>query len=131
MAIGMWGTKIIFRVSDKKVLTFRDMNRAVRSDWANHSRMGRKDQTEYLRPGLQKITFTMAFDANYGVKPRKMLEKLEKYVERGDVHIFIVGGRRIGRNKWRMTSVSEAWEVVYNKGELAQAKVNVTMEDYV
>jgi len=131
VAIGLWGLGVIFTVSDRKEFTFADMNHTVNANWANHSRIGMKDQTEYLRPGLQKLTFTMTFDANRGVKPRKMLDKLERFTERGDAYIFVVGGKRVGRHKWRITDLSEAWEVVYNRGELARAKVNVTMQEYV
>ena len=131
MAIGNWGKNITFSVSDSKVLTFRDMNHTVGSSWANHSRIGLKDQVEYLRPTLQKLTFTMTLDATYGVKPRDTLELLAGCAERGDVDIFVIGGRRVGKNKWRITNLSETWEIMYNKGELARAKVDVTMEEYL
>jgi len=131
MAIGNWGTDVVFSVSDQRVLTFSDMNHSVGSSWATHSRMGQKDQTEYLRPNLQKLTFTITLDCNYGVRPRATLDRLAGHAERGDVYAFVVGGRRVGQYKWRITELSEAWEVVYNRGELARAKVNVTMEEYI
>ncbi len=131
MAIGNWGTDVVFSVSDQRVLTFSDMNHTVGSSWAMHSRMGLKDQTEYLRPNLQKLTFTITLDCNYGVRPRATLDMLARHAERGDVYAFVVGGKRVGRYRWRITDLSEAWEVVYNRGELARAKVNVTMEEYI
>ena len=60
MALGNWGTTVIFSVSDQKVLTYNNMNRTVGASWATHSRIGAKDQVEYLRPNLQKLTFEMA-----------------------------------------------------------------------
>lgn len=131
MAIGNWGPDVVFSVSDRRVLTFKDMNRTVGSAWATHSRIGLKDQVEYLRPTLQKLTFTITLDASYGVRPREVLEMLERHTEQGHVFPFVVGGRRVGRYPWRITDQSEAWETIYNKGELYQAKVNVTMEEYV
>lgn len=131
MAIGCWGTAVIFSVSDRRVLTFRDMSRTVGSEWATHSRIGLKNQVEYLRPMLQKLTFTMDLDATLGVRPRAMLDTLASHAERGSVYPMVVGGRRIGSYRWRITGLSEAWDVVMNLGELAQAKVNVTMEEYV
>ena len=143
MAIGNWGTDVVFSVSDQRVLTFSgrpprggrgwncDTHHTVGSSWAMHSRMGLKDQTEYLRPNLQKLTFTITLDCNYGVRPRAILDMLARHAERGDVYAFVVGGKRVGRYRWRITDLSEAWEVVYNRGELARAKVNVTMEEYI
>ena len=131
MAIGNWGAEIIFTVSDSKVLTFNDLNHSVGSAWATHSRIGLKDQVEYLRPNLQKLSFTITLDANLGVRPRATIELLERHAELGSVFPCVVGGRRIGRHSWRMTEVSESWENILNRGELVQAKVNVTMEEYV
>lgn len=130
MAVGNWGP-VIFTVSDRLVFTFKDASRTVGSQWATHSRIGLKDQVEYLRPGLQKFTFTMELDAQYGVRPRATLDMLANYAEQGFVYPLVVGGRRVGRYNWRITDVSEAWEVVYNRGELAQAKANVTMQEYL
>ncbi len=131
MAIGSWGSKIVFTVSDRKVLTFRDMTRTISADWATHSRIGLKDQVEYLRPALQKLTFTMELNALLGVRPRAMLDKLAACAEKGLVYPMVVGGRRVGKNRWRITNLSEAWETVLDRGELIQAKVTVTMEEYV
>ena len=86
---------------------------------------------EYLRPTLQKLTFTMELNASFGVRPRAVLDMLERHTEQGHVFPFVVGGRRVGRYRWRITDLSEAWETIYNRGELYRAKVNVTMEEYV
>ena len=131
MAIGNWGAEIIFTVSDRKVLTFNDLNHSVGSAWATHSRIGLKDQVEYLRPNLQKLSFAITLDANLGVRPRATLQLLERLAELGSLFPFVISGRRIGRHSWRMTEVSESWENILNRGELVQAKVNVTMEEYV
>lgn len=131
MAIGNWGPDVVFSVSDRKVLTFNDMNRTVGSTWATHSRIGLKDQVEYLRPKLQKLTFTITLDASFGVRPREIIEMLERHTEQGHVFPFVVGGKRVGKNPWRITDQSEAWETIYSKGDLYRAKINVTMEEYV
>ena len=107
------------------------MNQTVGSEWATHSRIGEKDQVEYLRPKLRKLTFTIDLNASFGVRPRSVLDMLERHSELGHVFPFVIGGKRLGRCKWRMTDVSEAWETIYNRGELYRATVNVTMEEYV
>lgn len=131
MAIGNWGKDIVFTVSDRMVFTFKDASRTVGSEWATHNRVGQKSQVEYLRPALQKFTFTMDLNAELGVRPRSTLDALAEYAERGTVNALVVGGNRIGRNLWRITDLSETWETVYNRGELVRAKVNVTMQEYL
>lgn len=131
MAIGSWGTELVFSVSDEMVKTFSSLKRTTASNWATHSRIGKKDEAEFLRPGLQKITFTMQLDAMLGVRPRAMLELLERSVENGTVNTFVIGGKRVGANRWRITDTSEEWDVILNKGELVRASVSVTMEEYL
>ena len=131
MAIGNWGKDVVFRVSDSEVMTFNKFTHSMGSEWAKHSRIGKKDQAEYLRPSLQKLTFTITLDATLGVKPRKILSTLEKHAEKGNVFVFVVGGKRIGNGKWSITSLSETGDVVWDEGGLVRANVDVTMEEYV
>ena len=131
MAIGNWGPRIVFRVSEDQQLTFRDLSRSVGAEWATHSRIGLKDQAEFLRPKLQQMTFTILLDATLGVRPRATLDLLAEYIETGCSFPFVLGGKRVGRHRWRITDQSEAWELIYNRGELVRAKVNVTMQEYL
>ena len=122
MAIGNWGKDVVFRVSDSEVMTFNKFTHSMGSEWAKHSRIGKKDQAEYLRPSLQKLTFTITLDASLGV---------EQPAQKGNVFVFVVGGKRIGKGKWSITSLSETWDVVWDEGGLVRANVDVTMEEYV
>lgn len=131
MAIGNWGADVVFRVSDRQVFTFSGLNRTVGSEWATHSRIGQKDQVEYLRPVLQKMTFTITLDATLGVRPRATMDRLADYAERGTVRAMVIGGKRVGRYKWRITDISEAWDTILNKGELVRATLSVTMQEYL
>ena len=81
MAIGNWGADIVFRVSEREALLLQSLNRTVSAEWAAHSRIGLKNQSEFIRPGLQQVTFTMVLDATLGVRPRANIERLETLVE--------------------------------------------------
>lgn len=131
MVVGNWGSEIVFRVSDKQTLTFQNLNRTVGAEWATHSRIGKKDQSEFLRPKLQKVTFTVKLDATLGVRPRATLDKLAELAERGTVNTLVIGGKRVGRNRWKIDDVSEAWDIVLTGGELMSATVNLTMQEYL
>lgn len=127
--VGKYGD-IIFETSDRKILSFNNFNQSVSGRWSSHALIGKKEKAEFNGPGKRKITFKITFSATLGIRPREMLEKLESIVENGKVDYMVIGGRPIGENQFAMTSLSEAWETVYSKGELARASVSVTIEEY-
>lgn len=131
MAIGNWGTEIVFRVSEREALLLQNLSRTVTAEWAKHSRIGLKDQSEFIRPGLQQVTFTMVLDATLGIRPRATIERLEAATERGEVNTLVIGGRRVGHYRWKITNQSETWETLLNGGELLRASVSVAMEEYL
>ena len=129
--IGAWGKTLVFETSDARILTFSKLTRSVGSEWATHSRIGKKDQTEFIRPSIQKITFTITLNAMHGVRPRTMLDAIAKAIETGEVNTFVIGGKKVGTDRWKIKSVSESWDTILNGGEIVKAKVNVTMEEYL
>lgn len=131
MAIGSWGTELVFNVSDGDVLTFQNFKQTLSGTWATHSRRGKKDQSEFIRPGLRNVTMDIQLLASLGVKPRKMIDTLEAAVTKGWCERLVIGGRALGKNKFKITNVSEAWNYVLNGGELIAATVSVTFEEYL
>lgn len=129
--VGSWGNTLIFSVSDSRVLTFNDFSRTVSSSWSKHSRVGQKDRPEFLRPDLQKVTFTIDLLAELGVRPRSMIDTIARAVEAGTVNVLVIGGKRVGSGQWAITEASEAWDIFLSGGELVKAKVDITMEEYI
>ena len=95
--IGTLGRKIIFEVSDNRVLTFESMSREVSGRWTEHEVLGVKPKAEFLGPGLQTISLTIHLSAALGVKPRRILDMVERMVERGTAEYLVIGGRLVGR----------------------------------
>ena len=129
MAVGTLGT-IVFEVSDKTVLTFQGMTRDISGRWTEHEAMGVKPKPEFLGPGNQKISLPITLSASLGVKPRKMLELVERMVESGDAEYLIIKCRPVGQHPFRLTSSSETWGDMYRHGELAKASLTITLEEY-
>ena len=119
--IGTLGRKIIFEVSDNRVLTFESMSREVSGRWTEHEVLGVKPKAEFLGPGLQTISLTIHLSAALGVK---------RMVERGTAEYLVIGGRLVGRRPFRVTGSSEAWDKVYSRGELAKATLTISLEEY-
>ena len=128
--IGTLGTDLVFETSDNYVLTFSGMTRDVSGRWATHETPGVKPRAECLGPGLQSVSLPITLSSNLGVKPREMLERVEQMVETGDTEYLILGFRPVGKNRFRVTASSETWDVIYNRGELARAKLTLTLEEY-
>ena len=128
--IGTLGTKIVFEVSDEKVLTFASMTREISGRWAEHEALGVKPKPEFLGPGLQTGTLEITLSATLGVKPRDELEAVEEMVESGAAEYLTIGNKPVGRNPFRLVSSSETWGTVYSRGELARATLSITLGEY-
>ncbi len=130
MAIGTLGRNVVFEVSDDRVFTFSELTREVTSRWTNHEPQGVKPKPEFLGAGLQAASLTITLSATLGVRPRDVLEAIENMVENGTAETLVIGNRPVGSNPFRLTGSSEAWNTVYNRGELARATLTISLEEY-
>ncbi len=129
--IGNFGSRIIFETSDRKILTFSGMNQKVSGKYSKHSVIGQKDRAEFTGPGNRSVSFKMLLDVSLGIRPREIMEHIEEAVETGEVGYLVIGGRPIGSNKFYISSMSEAMDVVMGRGEIVRATLNVSMEEYI
>ena len=135
--IGNWGKTLVFAVHTEKgslknpyILTFDTLNQDVKGRWATHQPIGGKPYSEFLGADQRQISMTITIRADYGVKPKVLLRKLEKAVEKGTPHPLVIGGEKIGKNNWVISSMSEKWGHVYSKGELYSVTMNLTFSEY-
>lgn len=130
--MGLVGTfgPLVFQTSDKTVFTPSDLKQEIAGQWGEHKLIAQKPKQEFLGPGARIIKFSMILDVMLGLQVRWLLEVLEFMTETGYVDYMIIGNKAIGDNQFVITSVSEAWDVVYSGGELAKATVEVTMREY-
>lgn len=127
--VGKYGD-IIFETNDKRVLAFNSFTRKVSGRWGSHAVIGRKEKLEFNGPGGGEVSFKMVLCATLGVRPRRMLEKLEEMAENGMTDYLVIGGKAVGENRFAITNISETWDAVYSKGDLAKASVTVTLKEY-
>lgn len=131
MVVGNLGKLITFEVSSSKVLTFDQMQRSVKGRWATHDAIGGKVKSEFLGADVASITLPIYLSAMHGVRPRRTIELINDAIESGQYFTFVVGGRAVGRYQWRITSSSETWDKVILNGILVEAKLTLTLEEYV
>jgi phage protein U len=128
--IGYFGD-IIFETSDERILTFTGLTRDDAGRWGSHELIGVHPKTEYIGPGLDKITFTVEFNGNNGVSPRAEMDRWLIKARDGVAETFVIGDKPLGVDKWIVKSISQAWGTVFNRGELFSGKVDVTLEEYI
>jgi len=129
--IGNFGSRIVFETSDRKVLTFSGMTQKVSGKYAKHSVTGQKDRPEFTGPGNRSLSFKIILDVSMGIRPREVMDNIEAAVETGEVEYLVIGGRPIGGNRFYISSMSEAFDVVLGGGEIARASLNISLEEYV
>lgn len=131
MAIGNFGKLIRFEVNSKKFLSPQDFEKELSGRWAEHPRLYKAPLRQFLGPDLAKVTFTIYLDARHGVKPRKTMSNIQKYVKNGRPETLVIGGQKVGGNtKWTINKINEYWVEIWNKGEVVRAKVKLTLEEY-
>lgn len=59
-----------------------------------------------------------------------MLGTIEKAIKAGTVNWLVIGGKFVGGRKMYISSCSETWDEIWNKGELVRATVNLTFVEY-
>lgn len=128
--LGCWGSSLIFEVSSNKMLPAKDIKVTQDGRWAKHNIIQKVPRSEFSGPDTRCVTLTLTLSAEHGVKPRSMIDMLEKAVRTGQVEYLVIGGKIIGGHKMYISGVSEAWKTIYNKGELVKANVDVTFVEY-
>lgn len=128
--IGNFGKLITFEVSSEKMLALKDLKRTVAGRWKKHEIVGAAPRSEFQGPDLDETTITAILSAEHGVKPRATIERLEAAARSGEVDYLIIGGKRVGTGKVYISSISEEWDTIWNKGELVKAAINITFAEY-
>lgn len=129
--IGYFGKQIIFETSDKRIMSFTGLSVDIASRYEKHDVIMKKPKTEFIGPDLDLLSFTINLNGSFGVKPRAEMEKWAVLARDGIAETFVIGGKPLGSDKWVVKSVSQAWDTVFNQGELFSGKIDVTLEEYI
>lgn len=122
---------IVFTVSEDKIYTLDQFTRSASSRWAQHDRIGQKPKKEFIGPGVDTVSFSIRVSAAVGLNPRRELDKLTALERAGKAMKLMLGGKGIGVGLWVITSLSQDWEVIDNEGNVLEAEVKLTLEEYV
>lgn len=122
---------VVFVATQDTIRTLQDFTRSSASRFADHEILGKKPKTQWVGPGLDTITFSMVFDAFYGLNPRKEMNQLVELERSGKAMPLSIGGVGIGVYMWVITSLEQKWDVIDNQGYVLKGTVNITLKEYV
>jgi len=127
--LGAFGKTIVFEVNDRRIMAPQDVKREISGRWKTHEIVSKRPKMEFLGPDLAETKMKIVLSAEHGAKPRKTLESIEKAVNEGTTDWLVIGGKILGSQKVAITSCSEAWDTIYNQGELVKATVEITLKE--
>jgi hypothetical protein len=64
-----------------------------------------------------------------GQTPHKVMKTLNKFCESGKVDELYIGKHKIGK-KWKLESMSQAWDKIYSQGQLTKVTLSLTLSHY-
>lgn len=129
MAIGTLGP-ITFNSSTDKIQTFEEYNLDKSSRIAVHENLQNKPIVEFIGPGLDKITLKLTWSIEGKINPLVEINKLEEKQEKGEVVLFFLAGKPVGKGKYLIDSISRAQKRVDNKGNLLSISFSIGLIEY-
>lgn len=122
---------VTFRVNDRRILTVSNLSGQHGSDWAVHNMIGGKSRSQWVGPKLRTYTFDILLRAQDGIKPWKVLNKLQKAAEGHKADYFIIGDRPLSQNRFKITALTDSEHKILSNNVLVECKLNLTIEEYV
>ena len=118
-----------FFVSQKQMQTYENMTWSSSASYATHARHMKQELIEMTGLKADTASFDMLLSAYLGVKPKKVLNKLQKMLEKGTICTLVIGRDIIG-TRWVITDLSRAIKHVYKDGTMVSCQVSVTLKQY-
>lgn len=122
-----WGPKG-FLVSSKKVVVMEDLTTSLSLKEDSENDTSGTQPTNTRGRELRPITFKVKYLAAAGVDPRGQIKEWEAQL--GNAYPLIIGGKRFGPAKMKLTKVDTSDIKLTNTGAFLQATVSITLEEY-
>lgn len=126
--IGTFGS-MVFESSGQKVHTFDDFERRGTAAFAEHAVVEGKPRLEFTGDNLDEVSFTVRLDLAQGIDPEPQITRFREIKAAGEAQTLIIGGVPLGG--FVITSLSEKWRIVDNRGRLTLAALDLSLKEYV
>ena len=131
MAIGNFGTDIVFEVSSNKILTFKNYSETIGSRWADHAVQGSQPRSEFLGAELMTVNMTVELSAAHGVNPWQTREKIKTAVQNGAVNSLVIGGKQPSANKFKIITAQDTFDQILSNGKIPKITMNLSFKEYL
>lgn len=112
------------------ILSFSDANWNSSANYEEHKRAGKKPVLEYTGNNLDEFTMTIYISAYLLQSPMMIIEELRKYCLNAKAYPLVLGGKRIGANKFIITDISNDLQSFSKNGKPLMVSTAVTFKEY-
>ncbi len=131
-----------FEVTRKKILSFSDLSISRGVDYEEHRRIHDKPLMEFVARQNAVMTVTVIAKSSLGVTPRKIWDKFAKIRDERKAAYFYFGAgknngkkgsagqRMVGRDRWVITDISNAFKSFYVNGMPTEITFDITLKEY-
>lgn len=128
-SVGSYGP-IKFTVSSAKIVTPTSVTINRKSRVIKHTRLSNVDITEFSTRELKTVTIPIKLLAEYA-PVLSTIAILERICERGEHYPLILGGKKIGKNTFRLDSVSDTYNRTSTGGIPLISEISLSLEEYI
>ena len=119
---------ILFQVSTRQVLTFKNLSRKAKARYHTHDILGATSKLEFVGTEPINITLEIQLLKQLGAPVQQVLETLREVTAAGIADYLIIGNENIGL--FVIETVEESDYVFDGKGEVFMATVKLTLKQY-
>lgn len=130
MSIASFGTKV-FEVSSDKMYTFQDFQYSSSMQTEKQDSVGNKPSTYDKGPDLDSMSLKIRLDFSYGINPRNEWEEWQEIMNSATAYPFILGGKPLGSNKFRLVGVKPSNFNIDNVGNILSLDLDLSFDEYV
>lgn len=130
MTVGCLGN-IPFEVSSRAVTLLSNLEHSGSATYQTHQRHLSGALVEFSGLEPESITFDLVLSEYLGCKVESSLNRLWSYMQSATAVSFVLGNRTYGKYRWVITDLKSKADYFGRRGEVTQATVSVTLQEYL
>ena len=112
-------------------LSFSDAAWNSSANYEEHKRNKKKPMLEHTGNNLDEFTMNIYISAYLLQSPMMIIEELRGYCLNAKAYPLVIGGDRVGSNKFVITNISNDLRMFSKNGKPLMASTSVTFKEYV
>lgn len=126
--IGSYG-KITFKVTEDEIKIFNNFTISRKARYVAHERINSKPLLQFMGLEADSISFNMQLVQGLTGDVSDDLKALKNMFTKAEVHPLFLGSKKLG--SFVIESMSEAYSMVDNLGNLEIVNVNLSLKEYI